>query len=146
MTARSLKLRVVWLLGFVLAFGGCGPSKGEIEGTVEYDGKPLTSGAVIFMGQDEKPRRGRIEKDGTYRISDCPTGMVRISVRTRASEPEGFAWEGPAPKSTIPTDYMKGTLAIPRKYEDLEQSGLTYQVTVGKQTHNIKLPRAREPQ
>ncbi len=142
MTTISPALRGVCLLVSVLPLAGCGPSTGEIEGTVEYDGKPLTSGSVIFMSEDKKPRLAHIHKDGTYRISDCPPGLVRIAVRTRPREPEAFSHTKPPPKSTIPADYLKGGVAIPRKYEEAEQSGLTYQVKLGRQTHNLKLTSA----
>jgi hypothetical protein len=112
---------------------------GEVTGTVLYQGKPLPSGTVLFVGPDGS-RRGfsPIATDGTYRIQQVPVGPVKIAVVSEPRVPRGLMRaSGPRPQSPGPTtsDYVP----IPNRYQEPDRSGLTYTVGAGKQIQDIIL-------
>jgi hypothetical protein len=103
-----------------------------------------------------------IDADGSYQIAKSPPGEVKISVMGPLSQkgkvlPNNLDWEkikarnpgivideaskrkmgfAPAPPPS-PSAAVSG--ALPKKYSDPLQSGLTYTVTSGSQTYDIKL-------
>jgi hypothetical protein len=137
---------------------GCG-GQGSVEGTVTYrpNGKKLVWGTVMITGSDNISRYGTITKDGTYAVNGVVSGPAKITVTSEnpkaaaatardggrgadgRSRPgaEGAA-NTPAPPP-IPDEILKGWFAIPDKYGDATQSGLTVTVKGGKNTHDIIL-------
>ena len=127
----SRQLKIVPLLIALLA-AGCGPKPtGEVSGLVTYNGEPLPSGIVAFVGDDEsnkeKVETGGIGPDGKYRVQRLLCGKVRITVQTPPIV------TGPFAGASVPS------IEIPKKYAELTESGLTHTVTVGPQTFDIKL-------
>ena len=55
----------------VLAACGCGRSEATLRGRVTVQGKPLTTGTVLFLGSDNRVATGSIGPDGHYNI-DLP--------------------------------------------------------------------------
>lgn len=71
--------------------GGCGggPELAAVRGTVQYDGKPLTQGRVVFTSVERgKAATGQINQDGTYVLSTmqpddgATPGKYKVSVMT----------------------------------------------------------------
>jgi hypothetical protein len=130
--------RLLGSVGLVLlltALGGC--SRPVVSGTVTYKQNPLTRGEVSFIADDGKSRSGLIGADGNYEIVDPPLGDVKIVVVATTVE-------GKAGKASPILGNQGGAppvvkSLIPVKYNSPQTSGLTYQVTGGKQTRNIDL-------
>jgi hypothetical protein len=118
------------LAAALLALAGCIGGKGEVSGTVTFDGKPLPGGMVTFIPANGKPESCRIGEDGSYRVANVPTGRAQIKVVTQP-----------------PVEFGKGEpflplgkyVQIPKRYSDPESSGFTCDVKRGKQEHNLKL-------
>lgn len=145
--------RAVGLASLMLAVGltGCGSKLNSVTGKVTYKGQPLPNGSVMFIGDNAKGDSSPIEADGTYNIKNAPLGMVKITVTTGApgqvSGKGQMVNEGPMPDRTkmpgMPGMTEKSLTAnfveIPAKYKDATNSGLTYEVKAGSQTHDIPL-------
>jgi len=152
-------LIVCLLLGTV----GCA-SKGNISGKVLYRGKPLPGGTVTFFSVEGKGAAfpSPIQGDGSYSLRQVPPGEVKITVETESRNPapqknpqaaakartymemmqkkmkEEMAARGQGP-TPMQLPSKEQYVPIPASYKDPEQSGLTYTVTGGTQTHDIEL-------
>jgi hypothetical protein len=143
----------VVLLLVLPALAGCGKRTGFVSGKVTYQGRPLTSGSVTFHGADGRTDSGSITPEGNYTVPQAPVGTAKVTVLVRPSRPGRLPQEGPAketPKhpgegkagkhpSAGPAAQAGRPQVIPKKYEDPNQSGLTFTVTTGKQTIDIPL-------
>jgi hypothetical protein len=123
----------------ILAGTGCGPRLGHVTGKVLYNNKPLPSGTVLFVGP-EGSRRGfsPIGPDGTYRIENVPVGPVKIAVVSEPRVPPGLM-RGQAPGPQPPDQAKNDYVPIPARYENPNQSGLTYTVESGRHTKDLTL-------
>jgi hypothetical protein len=138
--ARRLRFRSVprlIALGMVLLpfAAGCGTRMGEVSGTVSYQGKALPSGSVTFFSKDNQVLGSSSIASGKYKVREVPPGPVKITVTTpsfaQSSHGEPLAHKDmPPPLESIP---------IPRKYGNVEQSGLFFEIKPGPQTHPIDL-------
>jgi hypothetical protein len=66
----------------ICVFTGCSrPTTSTFHGTVTYNGKPVTSGVIYFLGPAPGMQMGMgtIHDDGTYTATDVPVGEVRVS-------------------------------------------------------------------
>lgn len=143
-------LRLPWgipmLLGAsLLLLSGCGRGgTATVTGTVTYKDKPLPGGLISFMAeQGNEVARGKIEKDGTYRVNKVPVGNAKIGIQV--AEPpkyaagtvskEQAAKMGKGSAAAKPADSVQ----LPKKFGDPSKSGLTYTVQPGQQEHNISL-------
>ena len=132
---RKSCLRVLVLGLFAVTAAGCGKKDGDkseatVTGSVKFDGKALPGGEVRFLTEEAIAQKatgiaGQIESDGTYKIVHVPLGPVKIIVfgPTRSSD---------ASVKTIP-------ITIPIKYQNKDQSGLSYTVVAGTNTKDIEL-------
>ncbi len=132
------------LLALALTATACS-RKPSVSGEVTFNGQPLPFGTILFQGADGRVAHSLIS-DGRYTIADPPLGPVRITVRSHPVLPASFPGggglppsppEGLAPKP--PDERQTRHVPIPERYRDPEQSGLTYTVRAGKQTHDVKL-------
>jgi len=101
---------------------------------VTYQGKPLPSGTVNFLGPDNKTDTAPID-NGNYSAGKVPVGTCKITVITNAGPGGGLAQQPPLPGMP----QAPAAVAIPPKYKDPEQSGLTLDVKAGRQTFDIPL-------
>jgi hypothetical protein len=135
---RIALTRSLCCLGLLLVFvvGGCSRSA-TITGTVTYRGQPLKRGEINFIGADGKSRSGLIRSDGTYKVVDAPRGPVKVTVvsLTGADEEGKLSALGLGANSG-PVDVH---YAIPVKYTNPDESGLTYRLSRGGQKINIDL-------
>lgn len=137
---HSFALRSCWLSLYCLfLISGCGGGTGDLSGTATYQGQPLRMGSINVVGGDGIIRAATIKDDGSYAVTGISTGTVKIAVtspdptkRTLASKPKSGA--------TVPPmlDSSKW-FAIPDKYGDFEQSGLTFPLQRGDNRFAIDL-------
>ena len=147
MTMRLLSLRIAscLVLSLALAMIGCGQQAkwgGTVSGTVEYDGKPVPSGAITFQASNGLAKNAEII-DGKYEVASPPLGECTITVLTAPDtpggavpkyEPEDMPADGVIKK---PGKYVP----IPERYGRADQSDLRFTVTKEPQTHNVKMTR-----
>jgi hypothetical protein len=140
----GIRLGLAGLLLAALVIAGCaGERTGTIEGKITYQGKEIPKGTVKFSSavaggtkEQANEKAGAIQ-NGMYKVEDVPVGPATILVFT-ADFPEQWRARGPKDASGKPLpspDFME----IPGKYSFKDQSGLTYDVKPGPQTHDIDL-------
>jgi len=141
--SRSLCRAGLALGGFLVAvlLVGCEAKVAEVSGKVTYKDKPLGSGVVMFIGSHDNAT-GSIDASGNYIVAKAPVGPCKVAVQTFAPSGGGTGPKGTATSSMTvegapppPGPYV----AIPEKYSDPNQSGLTFEVKGGKNTFPIKL-------
>jgi|SRR5579883_1802643 len=142
---RSDRPRIVQLgllaLLLCVSISGCGRSMTEVSGTVRYNGKPLPSGTIQFLGADGVPHSGKIQPDGTYSVQ-VPTGTAKIIVscvdesRLNKFTAQSTANRGRTAPPSSPAEKFS---LIPTRYADWDSSGLMVNVTHGKTVHDIDL-------
>jgi hypothetical protein len=139
----------VWLAAALLA-SGCSRGRGDVTGTITFNNEPIPWGRVHFTseGDNNEVLHSRIV-NGRYSIANCPAGPVKISVESfRAPSAKtgpdvemakGFKAMMKDKEEELPLEVAGKYVEIPRRYTDAEQSGLTYDVSRGAQTHDIPL-------
>jgi hypothetical protein len=142
----------LWLvLLVVLAESGCGAKRGDVSGTVTYQGKPLPLGTVTFMDAKNESLGSSPITQGKYAIAKVPVGLVKVIVST----PPPLTGKDPPhplfkakPRAESPKKAKRGerltpdpgsVISIPDKYRSPDQSDLTYTVTPGENTFEIEL-------
>lgn len=121
-------------LGLMIACTGCGPSYGDVRGTVTLNGKPVTKGIVIFLDETNLPYSGEIQPDGTYSIQKIPAGPVKVYAYTRPPSSATLRTRDPAAPAEKP-----GPDDIPAKYANPETSGLSTTIKSGSNEFNLAL-------
>jgi hypothetical protein len=146
-TGRRRVSAALLLLSLGLGAAGCG-SAASVSGKVSYKGAPVKGGTVTFYNASNWTGTSPIGADGSYKIDKVPSGTVKITVETKSAKPNPMASRMPKPPKDAPVPpgsmYEGGGdpdryVAIPDKYADKEQSGLTYDVKSGSQEHPIEL-------
>ncbi len=136
---RSAAVRFRILVGGIALLAltaiGC---RGNVSGKVTYKDKPVVFGTVLIQGRDGL-RQGNIAPDGTYSVRDVATGEARVAVNS--PNPKGiqlYPNKNPQYKQE-PYPDVPGWFALPKHYEAVESSGLTYTIKGGSNTINIEL-------
>ena len=122
----------------VAIVGGCsrGDMESHVSGHVTLDGQPIGPGIVNFVPAGEKhlPAIGAPDANGAYtlktsRTAGLPAGHYRVSVYVHAMPP-----------GALPGERLGSTpSAIPARYENVETSGLEFDVQPGSNTIDIGL-------
>lgn len=113
---------------FVVVMVGCGPGDPRItiQGTVMFDGRPLSEGQVIFKPANESLRsEGAAVKNGGFTIR-VHKGRHRVEINAQVSEPIAAAANVPE-GMPIPVMYRS---IIPPRYN--EKSTLSFDVQSAK--------------
>jgi hypothetical protein len=127
---RFLPAVLILSLSYAL-MTGCSSKPAEklvpVEGKVTFDGKPLTTGTVIFHpdssrgnNSQEEPR-GKVEADGSFKVSTrkgspgAAPGWYKIAII--------------AQKKTDPKDPYSIAWITPQRLADPEKSGMALEVT-----------------
>jgi len=141
MPSRLMSCCLVAALAIVPA--GCGRTTPQglvpVAGKVNYRGRPLTSGTIVFVPDAERGTNGAlaradIQPDGSYRLraGDVPgtvPGWHRVTVT--CVEDGGLA---PGQILVVPRSIL------PPKYQDPQMSGLSCEVKPGQEnTINFNL-------
>jgi hypothetical protein len=120
----------------LLALAGCG--RGNVSGTVTYQGKRLVWGTVQFEGSDGALKQGNVNSDGTYSVRGVATGPAKVAVSSLNPNSSDFQPRVAAGQSA-PRPEVKGWFPIPPKYDAPYKSGLTYTIKSGANTIDIEL-------
>jgi hypothetical protein len=135
---RSLQRRLWPVFLVVLASCGCGGNKeGKVSGTVTYQGQPLPYGNVTFVDSSNHLLASSVINKGNYAMGKVPVGPVKITVTTPADPSKTIKKSSPEMQRKVAR--RPNPIAIPAKYGNPDQAGLTYTVQPGKQEHNINL-------
>jgi hypothetical protein len=124
-----------------LALTGCGWGRGEVSGTVRYNGRPLPFGTIQFLGPDGIPRAGKIGPDGTFSVG-VPAGQAKVIIscldeaRMARATPQSAPGHG---RAALNPSSSGGLSLIPPRYSDWNASGLTVLVRRGKTTQDFAL-------
>lgn len=99
-----------------LACLGCAPPGGTIEGTVTFDGRPVTDGFVMMQPMDGNYRAAasvRIE-GGRYRLDRVTPGEMRLTLENLSTEVAGAPTPVPAAAVGAPETFtvLPGTHAL----------------------------------
>ena len=135
MKNKRLPALVLFSIFLVLTMIGCGPSQGELGGTVSYNGRPVVRGSVLVVGTDRVPKQGPINPDGTYLVKDIPAGAVKIAVISPQPTAKVSRKKDDAPQKADTTGWFR----LPEHYNDPEKSTLSFQLKSGSNSHNIEL-------
>lgn len=148
-----MKNRLITFFCFIVfgsALPGCNPSiKTEsVEGIVTLDEKPLEGALVTFSVVEEStglPAFGRTDANGVFKMtaaqgsrttSGALIGSYRVAVIKEAPERDATAEELKKQDETgIPLN-IRIVSIVPKKYNDVNTSGLTADVKPGK--NNLK--------
>lgn len=109
-------LNSLLLMGFAVAFVmGCRQSTSTFTGTITYQGQPIRTGVVYFLGPPPKMQMGMgtFQDNGIYIATDVPVGEVRVSFQVRG---------------------------LPAKYCDPNKSELVYTITPTMKSLDIAIP------
>lgn len=141
---RSCVVLVVASVAF-----GCGKGVGDLGGRVTYKNKSLPYGWVKMNGSDGIFRDAKIESDGAYAFKDVPLGDTKFTVScvdpkiedfTKsfiANQRSGKGRDG-APQ-VGETDPLDKFYLIPKHYEDITKSPLSFKIEPGTNVYNIDL-------
>ena len=96
-------------------------------GEVKFDGELLHSGSINFVDAQGNVTSTAISREGKYRVSKVPCGMVRIAV---FSDPPPEKLRPPREKDGLP-------IILPPRYGKPTESELVVEVTGGVQKFDI---------
>ena len=134
---------------------GCGRKVGDVSGSVQYQGKIVTSGFVTAIGADGIPKQTEITEDGSYRLEKVPAGEVTFLVSSphleasknpRKSPPR----VNPDTGQVIPTieeeptsteNQRKTWRQLPAFYSDITKTPLKHTIAPGPNTLDLKLEK-----
>jgi len=125
-------------VALLVGLSGCDKKGDEaansVSGKVTLNGEPV-AGIITFVGADNKEVSGPIKPDGTYTVANPPAGQVKILVKGMG---------GTLPTATPPKEAggnmpKMGGVSPPAKYSAVNTTDLKFEVTSGKQKHDITL-------
>jgi hypothetical protein len=124
----------------LLSVSGCGVSKGDLNGKVTSKDKAVVVGSVNYIASDGSTASALIQEDGTYSFTNVPAGLLKIGVISQdpSTVQEKKGKPGMIGGGTKPTK-NPNWFAIPKKYEDTENSGLTITIDKPVNTYDIKV-------
>ncbi len=114
-----------------------------LEGKVTYGNEPVPFALVIAVGQTSAT--GKVDRDGSYTITNCPLGEVKIAVNTEAGRGDYMTLvmssSQPRPDGKVTNTAKIKFVDVPKKYHDPETSPLRTTVSKGTNTFNIQIPK-----
>lgn len=99
---RAFRIAVVACLAAAVL--GCGSRRASVTGTITYKGQPVKAAAVYFYFDQGGMYPCDLHPDGTYEMTDIPTGPVKVVVDNAAWDPE----QKPATQSQYQQRMAKG--------------------------------------
>jgi hypothetical protein len=154
----------LFLFSLLSVLSGCSAGIGDVSGTVTHQGKKVVCGSVVLAGPDGMTKVGAINPEGTYTVKGVGAGRVRVAVFSldparpldpyRAAKTHGKAEaeppadadrnpdagrvvaHAPADRSNWaePNVDRSKWFPLPKKYERVDQSGLTFEIKAGENT------------
>lgn len=136
--ARSGASAASWLVGLLLALGGCsspppGPPLAPVTGLVTYKLRPVPQALVVFSPTDgQRIAMGRTDAEGRFTLTtfERHDGALIAKHRVHIVAHGPGREMTPEEKSQAITDihYIPGPPIIPQKYFTADTSGLTADV------------------
>lgn len=132
------------LLGLLL-LSGCADTSGPaiVEGKVSINGTPLNHGTLKLTSADGKSKTSPISPNGSYQVTDAPTGEVTATVEVNKAQLQAMQASKRTPPSpetskvTLPPSDVSAPVPIDPKYSQ-PANGEKITVSPGrKQTINI---------
>lgn len=165
MAQNVARLTLLTAVGLLMAGGltGCGARRCDVAGKVTYQGKPIVCGCVVIVGTDGVPITANLNQDGTYEAKSVPLGRAEVAVFSldpaRPRDPEQGArrgdLDGDAPaapqgaaakaKPGDRSNWMNPEVdrskwfPIPKKFEQVQTSGLKAELHKGDNVVNLDL-------
>ena len=136
--SRGRLAQVVGAAVLALVVAGC-QSHGNVTGKVLYKNKPVVFGTVLVQGSDGNARQGNIGTDGSFTVRGVAVGSVKVAVNS--PNPRGITLVPPKDpnKKQEPYPDVPGWFEIPKKYDSVSTSGLSYQIKGGGNAIDIEL-------
>ncbi|HEX3149040.1 MAG TPA: hypothetical protein VHR66_13245 [Gemmataceae bacterium] len=141
---RHISIRLFVGTALLALVAGCN-SQTSVSGKVTYKGTPVSTGSVTLVASNGQVYTGNLNSDGTFQISDVPTGEVQIGIvganpGSGNKPPPARGGRGPAgvgrgggegnPEGRGAAEQGTGPV-IPAQYGDPRTSGLTGKVKAG---------------
>jgi len=133
---------------FLMAGCSGGTKSANISGKVTYKGQPVTGGTINLVPADGKVESAfviTIKPDGSFAASDVPPGAKKVFIETESVKliPSG-GYNQPGGGGKVPDEHkgkqfevdtsnLPKYVQIPKKYGDINTSGLTWDIAKGKQ-------------
>ena len=137
---ESCRSRWTWVYVLCVLTLGCwdsgGPRRVPVNGTVEYNGNPLTSGSAVFVPVDSNTghsARGMINSDGGFELTTFDDGDGAVPGEYKVTV---FSYDGMRDVPGSPFQAV-GPSLIPERYNDANTTDL--QQTVGEKRMTVKL-------
>jgi len=140
---RNSTVVCVILTSIALAFAGCTSYEDRlpVSGYVMLDGKPLENGMVNFIGKEGYVVGAGSISDGRYQLNES-SNLHGISAGEYTVRIE--SWKE-VPGAELPNGtFSQGVSAIPSRYSDNKESGLTATVTERDRKFNFDLVSAAQ--
>ena len=138
--SAAIRCRCPIFLVTLVALTGVGCQRvGNVSGKITLKDKPVVFGTVLIQGSDGNAQQGNIAPDGSYSVQGLAVGKASVAINS--PEPRSVTLipnKNPAYKQE-PYPDVPGWFAIPKQYEDISTSGLTYEIKGGNNTIDIKL-------
>jgi hypothetical protein len=126
-----------------LVLGGCGsgeehPPTIPVKGKVTHKGQPVTTGTITFQPGSGQAATGQIQADGSYELSTygekdgAVEGHHKVMVVANDGSPNMIPGSTPG--------YKPGKDLVPKKYNNIDTSGLEATVSKDKPTIDFDLP------
>jgi hypothetical protein len=127
--SRSLPYCLALCLALAVMIAGCDSSGvGRIvpvKGQVTYEGKPVTSGSLVFKPDSAKGNKSTFEPAATIGAD----GSYSLFVKEQEGAPLGWYHVGVVAQEVNPNDpYAQAKSLIPARYNDAATSGLAVEV------------------
>lgn len=123
----------------VMAVGCSSEKRTTVRGLVTLKGQPLAAGVVRIYSPDNRMAIASLKPDGTFAVTDVLPGTIRVAVLpSTGSNMPLPKWDRKPPGKPKP-DEMPAASAIPRKYQDVKTSGLTFEFTASTESVEIRL-------
>ncbi|MEN6450531.1 MAG: hypothetical protein ABFC96_08580 [Thermoguttaceae bacterium] len=127
----------LFVLAVALGSGCHAPTTGDVSGKLTFRGKPLARGTISFISNNGGiVASGNLEK-GRYTVVKAPVGPCKIAVQVHQAPLRIWMPDPNQPNQDPPPD--PDFVPIPPRYQDFDESGLTYTVTAGQHTYDIDL-------
>lgn len=121
----------IFALLIVTGCGNQGPPRVAVQGTVQFDGKPVPDGSIRFIPLEGTPgpESAAAIVDGKYLLDEDtgpPIGKLRVEIRQGATIPPGLTNDHSA---ALPKKYQLPQNKIPPQFND--RSSLSVETVLG---------------